>query len=313
MKSKALLALVCTSISLFIHTQSADESTKIRSSDVTVIFKQLNNPNFGTDVLPHNFSYLTNLLEFGKNTHKGRTYIERVLRVFNRLIKGTPYINAYAFSDMLEVLPGLLEQDFIAHKSKAFLKNSSLLDLDMYDRFKESVNNVLYHNFLSDYDEFKKDPDDFLAGLTTQIIDIVEEEVNIDQLRHVLLRFLELGTSKLVWSPEDQEYVWTSVKKISNQLAKLVEYNVLQDLDDLDDMYWSLIHRFCFFVDMTHTSLDVEFYDAIQHDLTRGELTLVELEEQESWLESKEDCLTRTIKASKAKKLAYDQGIIART
>jgi hypothetical protein len=292
--------------------KQVNEETKVSSSDVAVIFKQLSKPSFGTDMLPHNFSYLTNLLDFGKTTRKGRAYTERVLRVFNRLIKSTPYINAYAFSDMLETLPRLLEQDFVAHKSKSFLKNSSLLDLDMYDRFKESVNNLLYQNFLSDYDEFKKDPDDFLSALTTQIVDIVEEEVSIDQLRHVLVRFLELGTSKLVWSPEDHEHVWTSVKKISNQLAKLVEHNVVEDIDDLDDMYWSLINRFCFFVDITHTSLDIEFYHSVQHDLNHGGLTLVELEEQESWLESKEDCLNRTIQSCKAKKLAYDQGIIAR-
>jgi len=316
MKSKALLTLICTSFTTFTPAHAKIKQGKharVRASDVAVIFSDISKPSYSTDILPHNFSYLTNLLEYGNNTKKGRAYTERVLRVFNRLIKGTGYINAYAFSDMLEVLPGLLEQDCVAHRSKGLIQNSSLLDLDMYDRFKESVNNLLYNRFLTDYDSFKQDPEDFLGQLTANILDVVEEEVSIQDLRQVLVRFLELSASKLVWSPEDQEYVWSSVKKISKQLAKLVEYNVLEDVDTLDDMYWSLVERFCFFVEMTHTHLTTDFYDTIQHDIRSDKLLLVNLEEQEHWLEKKEDRLLRTVKSCKAKKLAYDQGILARS
>ena len=65
-----------------------------------------------------------------------------------------------------------------------------------------------------------------------------------------LVDFLEIAMAKLIWSPEEHEKIWENVKAISRQLEVLIQHNILNDANDLDDLYWTLIHRFCFFLEI---------------------------------------------------------------
>ena len=182
--------------------------------------------------------------------------------------------------------------------------------MDMFDRFKDSVNNVLYNRFLTEYDVFKQDPDNFLHDLSQQVLDLAQEEIAVLQVRNVLMRFLEISIGKLVWSVDESEKAWDSTKKIAAELTKLAELAIIEDINELDDLFWSLTYRFGFFVDIFASNLPNAFYDIVQHDIATKKLLLVNLEEQQDWLEAKESYLTRTLKCSKAKMFAYQNGIL---
>ncbi len=277
--------------------------------DMAAIFHELNRAEYCTDILPYDFSYLIKLLEYGKTTKKDSEYAERVLRLYIRLVKGAPCINGYAFADLLTRLPDLL-QNCCTIKNKHLTSSPALLDMDMFDRFKESVNNVLYTSFLTEYDIFKQDPDNFLHDLSQQVLDLAQEEIAVLQLRNVLMRFLETSISKLVWSADESEKAWDSTKKIASELTKLTEQTIIEDINELDDLFWSLTYRFGFFIDIFASNLPQNFYDIVQHDITDKKLLLTNLEEQQDWLEAKETYLTRTLKCSKAKMFAYQNGIL---
>jgi hypothetical protein len=303
MKSKILISLC---IIILSHTLVTAKGPV----DMAAIFHQLNRPDYCTDILPHDFSYLVKLLEYGKNTKKDSEYVERVLRLYIRLVKGAPCINGYAFSDLLTRLPDLLSY-CCAVKNKPAPASPTVLDMDMFDRFKESVNNVLYNRFLTDYDAFKKNPDDFLHDISQQVLDLAQEEIAALQLRNVLVRFLEISLGKLVWSADESEKAWESTKKIATDLTNLTQQAIIEDVNELDDLFWSLTYRFSFFIDIFASSLPQTFYETVQNDITHKKLLLVNLEEQQDWLESKEKYLTRTINGSKAKMFAYqDHGIL---
>lgn len=301
MKSKILISLF---ILVFSHVIISTKS----HVDMAVIFHELNRPEYCTDILPHDFSYLIKLLEFGKNTKKDSAYVERVLRLYVRLAKGAPCINGYAFSDLLTRLPDLLSH-CCAVKNKHLL-TSSLPDMDMFDRFKESVNSVLYNRFLHEYDLFKKDPDNFLQDISEQILGLAQDEIETMQMRNVLMRFLETSIGKLVWSPDESEKVWESTKKIATELTKLAEQMIIEDITELDDLFWSLTYRFSFFTDIFAHNLSEAFYSIVEHDVAQKKLLLVTLEEQQDWLETKSAYLMRMLKRSKAKMLAYQNGIL---
>jgi hypothetical protein len=301
MKSKILISLCIT---LFSHTLI---TTKV--PDMAAIFHELNRPDYCSDILPYDFSYLTKLLEYGKSTKKETEYADRVLRLYIRLIKGTPCINGYAFADLLERLPDLLKQ-YCTIKNKHLISSPALLDMDMFDRFKESVNGVLYNRFLTDYDAFKKDPDDFLHDISQQVLDLAQEEIAVLQLRNALMRFLEISISKLVWTPDNPVKAWDCTKKMSLELTNLAQQAIIEDVNELDDLFWSLTYRFSFFVDLFASDMSPAFFEVVHNDLTQKKLLLVNLEEQQDWLESKEKYLTRTLNTSKAKMLAYQNGIL---
>jgi len=302
MKSKILIS---SCIILFSHTLAIAKGPV----DMAAIFHELNRPEYCTDILPHDFSYLIKLLEYGKNTKKDSEYAERVLRLYIRLVKGAPCINGYAFSDLLTCLPDLLTHCCVI-KNKHLSTPPTMLDMDMFDRFKESVNSVLYNRFLTEYDVFKKDPDNFLHDISQQVLDLAQEEIATLQLRNVLVRFLEISIGKLVWSSDESEKAWESTKKIATELTKLTEQTIIEDVNELDDLFWSLTYRFSFFIDIFASNLPHTFYDTVQHDIAQKKLLLFNLEEQQDWLEAKESYLARMLKCSKAKMFAYQNGIL---
>lgn len=299
MKSKILMS-AC--IILFSHISVTAKG----QVDMAAIFHELNRSDYCIDILPHDFSYLVKLLQYGKNTKKDSEYAERVLRLYIRLVKGAPCINGYAFADLLTRLPDLLSHCCVI-KNKHLTTSPNLLDMDMFDRFKESVNGVLYNRFLTEYDLFKKNPDDFLQNISQQVLDLAQEEIATLQLRNVLMRFLEISINKLVWSADEPEKAWDSTKTMAAELTKLIQQNIIEDTDELDDLFWSLTYRFSFFTDIFASNLSEAFYNTVQHDIANKKLLLVNLEEQQDWLETKEQYLTRTLQCSRAKMIAYQK------
>lgn len=226
------------------------------------------------------------------------------------MLKAAPYVNAYAALDMIEKLPHLIDPYVTHYKFRSIFNHDNLFSLDPIDRFKKTINSMLFKKFSINFDLFKSDPEIFLDQLSEDIAQVAQEEVSMQQLKQTTIRFLEVALSKLIWSPNDQTKTWDNVKSVSNQLAALLEANIVEDLDALDDLYWTLIHRYCFFIDLTSTSLNVETYDQIKNDITNSQLLLFETEEQQEYMESKAECLSRTVLLGKAKKEAYNHGLI---
>jgi len=259
------------------------------------------------DVLPNNMTHLLQFLEHGKKTHQTRGYAKSVIKLFSNKIKAVQYINAYTFSLMLSEFPDLLGEHFL-HKRESAL-----------DKHKDTINSILYSTFLSKYDYFKKNPQEFFDSLSMEILNTIEndlpiihEDISCDELRQAIVRFLEIALGKLIWNPEEHEKIWESVKTISKQLESLMECNIINDANDLDDLYWSLIHRFCFFLEIASPELPVEFYEKMKNDLATQQLLLLELEEQEELIETKGNYLMQAILQGQAKKQAAEMGIVLR-
>lgn len=267
-----------------------------------------NNPIYTSDILPHDFSHFIQLLQHSKSmTQHRRAFVKSVIKLFGNKIKGAQYINAYAFSVMLDQIPDLFEEYFSLKR---------ILD-PAHSRKK--VYSILEETFLNKFDQFKEKPREFLDTLSHDIIEnlqkdteLITEDISIEQLRQSIVRFLEMCVTKLVWSPEDHEAIWDSVKKISKQFEVLIDRTIITDSSDLDDLYWSLIHRFCFFVDITGSDLPIEFYEKIRNDIATQQLLLLELDEQEKSIEPKLAHLKRALFNGEAKKRAIDNGIVPR-
>jgi hypothetical protein len=302
---------ICLGLPLHLHGRKTEEKTeKLPNSLFYTIQDDLKKPEYIQEILPNNFSYLMQLLQHGKKTQQGRAYPRALFRMFGNMLKGAPCVNAYEYGDRLAELPIMLKDYFILFKSQEILVNKTLTDLDLFDRYKETVATLLFTKFNSHYDYFKQDPEKFLDELSHQIVAIAEEEVSIEQLRQSVIRFLEIGLGKLVWSPDDKEKVWESVKTIAHRLAGFMEYNIIDDVNDLDDLFWALTHRFCYILDLVGNELPIEFYEQIKHDLATQQLLLLELEEQEEFLETKANCLLRSVLVAEARRRTRDSSII---
>ena len=269
------------------------------------IQQDLQSPRYRQDILPNNFSYLIQLLEYGEQTKQTREFAQESLSLFSKVLKGSEYVNSYAFSSFVERLPAMLKHYFAGYQLESANQLIVENDLDMLERLQQTVTSIVYSKFTKDFATCKTNPELFLSDLTHKIVSATAQEVTTEQLRQIVIRFLEVGLSKLIWNPHDQEKTWESMKSISHHLATLMKYNIVDDLNDVDELFWTLVHRYRYFLELNNTSMPLSFYAKIKRDIRTQKLMLFELEEQEPFLQSKSSCLMQTILTQEAKKRAH--------
>lgn len=277
---------------------------KFTRSGVRCFLKHvLNRAEYCQDYYPHSFSHVIEFIEYGNKTEQDLEYIISTLRLFNNKLKGARFVTANAYSAFLDQLPTV-----IAPYCKP--KETSV-----WQNIQHTIKSILYNSFLTRFSYFKEEPDTFLTDISQQITDAVSQELVQDRVSHeqfqqTLVRFLENGLNKVVWCPMGEENVWKSVKQISNQLNTLYEQEIINE-DELDDLYKSLLEQFCHFLDLCGSDLPLEVINQIKEDIEAGQLNFLELEEQEEYIETKSDCLTRAVLQTEAKAFARGYGLVS--
>lgn len=288
-----------------IANQNIDSSLSLESLE-----KNLSSSFYIKNILPYDLRYIDTLLEHGNKTNQERSYYQSIFRLFTNLFKKTPCINAKNFDYCVVHIPSLLKKQFKATFMQSILSEIQLRDLELVHRFQAAVNGLLFQSLSSQYHFFKKDPELFLNNMSQTITSIAQEEIAIEQLRMACIRFLETGLSKIAWNCEDFEGSWNNFKELSIHLACLVECNIIDDPSDLDDLYWSLLTRYIYFLEIYATAIPLFFYENLEKELIDQFPSLFLLEEQESFVETKKDYFMRAILECKAKSSAFQRGII---
>lgn len=261
-----------------------------------------NHPRYAAEFLPHNFTHIKQFLVNGKEKQLPRIYTKSVCKLFSKKIKETPYTNAYAFSAIIQDIPDLCDYHF-SPQTRSSLEGVT-----------EKVKDLLYSSFLNKFSYFQDKPDEFLDELSEHIASETkkndEEDVSDDQLRYSIIHLLENGLNKIIWSAEDQHEIWPSIKKLDEDLSTLAERQIIGEDDDLDDLYWSLANRFCYFIEQMSEHLDLSFYTPIKKDIEESNLVMFQLEEQEDNMESKAQRMARAIVEAEAKYQAQKMGLL---
>lgn len=269
-----------------------------------------NRPTYASEILPAHLRDLSALLHQGSVVPRPVIYTNALLKLFGNSIKGAPYVGAYGFLEFTEQLSANLEH-LVSLKALAVSPAS----------YYQELHNLLYDAFLTKFDELKNNPDAFFASLTNNAVLLISQHLNkssLDVSRHetlhdiqpMLMRFLELSLNKLMWNSQEPANIWPSVKGIATELEALYDKEFIGDQSDLDDLYWSLVHRFALFLDLSATTLPLEFFQKIQAEVATGNLLLVTLPEQETYLMTKKEVLDHALKSCIAKRVAFDRGII---
>lgn len=291
-----LLVYTLSSHSINIQAiQEKDSSLQNQENLIASIQHQMRTPAYIKEILPNDFSHLPHLLEIGTTNQQPPLYLLSVIKLFTNPLKRSPYVNAVAFSKLLEDLPSLLLPYFAFPVSRTYMSDPSLYDVAFADRFKITVNGTLYAKFSTEYESFRQDPAAFLRTISTDITTLAQEEMNQEQIRQSLIRFCEIALSKLIWDPAAHEATWTTTKRIGEQLARLLECNILDDTNDLQDLHETLLNRYCYFIDITATDMPSSFFAAIRNDLKSNDIILFALAEQDGIFESKLAYMQRTL------------------
>lgn len=279
-------------------------------NDVMIALQQeLKNPAYAKEILPNDFGHLLYLVKSGAQGHQPPIYLRSVIKLFSNLLKKSHYVNAQEFSDSLQKLTAQLPSYFTLPASRAYISNPSLYSAIFADRFQVTVNSLLYSEFSTKFEIFRKNPTEFLYDVSTNIVNLAQEEMMQEQLRQSIIRFCDIALSKLVWDPASHEQTWEITKKIGEHLATLLEYNVLDDANDLDDLYWTLLNRYCYFMELVATDMPSSFYAAVRNDIRSNPIVLFALEEQDYIIESKLACMQRTLIEAETASYRHQAGL----
>lgn len=269
-------------------------------------FENIYNKNwYAKDFLPNNFMHMTQFLQYGKNTDQGNAFLKSVIKLFSNKIKASSYVNCYAFLELLEIMPELVKHYFEPPK------------IDLFEFNKKIVGDLMYKNFLDNFDGFKDNPKIFLENMAEKTLkpfyenanknsqaELIESYSSLEHLRQEISKFLELSLGKLIWSPYDHQNIWSLFYRTAKAIQEFSDKKIIDDVDNLDDIYWSLIHRFCDFLELSGNDLPTEFYVNFNNKILSSELLMFQIEEQERAITNKETYLVQSILSGQAKMLA---------
>lgn len=289
---------------IFINMQYAtaqDEQPVFSSQSMQQLFlndiiEDLNNVSCKGDV---GLEHLGKLLEFFALHKKDYTNLKMVFKLFSNRYKGVEYISAKKLSKFLENLythgPNCTHVAF---------GQGLLYDPNSFERFSQEVKTCLIKDFSEHFTDFKKNPESFIGNIANKITQQVEQEMELISMQQTVVRFLEITISKIIWSPYEQEKTWESMQHLCKQFVLLLEKNIINNIDELDDLLWSLIHRYCYFVDLTGSLLAPNFYERVLRDLKNEKLLISIVEEQDDLLKPKILFLKEKIITAQAKALS---------
>jgi hypothetical protein len=264
-------------------------------------FKKTFNDPMYNQYLALNFSHISTFLSYSNEADEPRAYIKSVIRLFSQKIKSCSYINGEAFLLFLKELPRLI--------SKHFEQNN--------EKVQAKIQDCLYNFFLDKFDELKEDPEHTLEKLTQDIYSIScttdNQDLDTTELQCSMHNFLDLCLNRLIWSPQDQDDIWKSVKNISHALEELVNAHIIKDVETLDELFWSLIHRFCYFLEIAGLELEEDTIKSIGSDLQSKSLPLWSMDEQESFITPKRTYLKNAVFETYATSSARKAGLIVDT
>jgi hypothetical protein len=256
---------------------------------ITHYFKYTYNHEKYTEYLPYNFSHMIQFLEFGQTHNQNEAYAKSIIKLFLQKTKGCDFINSYS---LITAMPKLAEAltPYMVKKEATFLQE---LQKSLKTRFS-----TIFSTYFS---YFQKNPDAFLEALSEQIAKKTNEvqtqqHVDVEQIRKDILRFLETCISKLIWAPQDGYEAWIAINELATQAEQFLDKKLLSDVDAFDDICWSLIHRFCYFIDIAAEDISQETFIQIINDMHNEKLILLEIEEQENIMTSKKDFILKKIK-----------------
>jgi len=299
------------SISIPESEKSTEDSRAkaFQKSSVEFIRKVYNRPSYAQQLSQDathivQFATLSDELNLDINTN----YV--FLRLFYNKFKEVELVDDTVVLQLLSTLPGRIERHFSPTKAAHATTDLSFL--------KHHIENVIVNRFTNHVTEFKTQPDIFVGNLSEEIatyckqqIETVQQQSSVsevrERLRSITIRLFELILGKLVWNPNDADAIWKSFNNIANGLQLLGNYGIVNHMDDLDDLLWSLTHRFRFFLELAGDGLPVKFYHGVEHDLGNKAVFFLEFKEQDDQITSKKEFLLDALLQAKARSIAFEK------
>lgn len=297
------------------RSSSMPSRTSLFNKSFLKYIREIYNEHNYAEVLSQNGTHVIEFLDICTelNLDADATYV--CMRLFYNKIKAAELVDDSMLNQLLPYFPQHLDRFFMQKEGE-----QKAVDLSF---IKKSIESMLITKFTEQLPEFQQKPDAFVSGLSAEIIKLMQRETDRvgrlvekydarERLRQVIIRFLDIALNKVIWNPKAPEGIWQSFLGLANGLQTLGAYDIINHMDDLDDLLWSLTYRFCFFLDLTGSVLPLEFFEEVERDLSNSVVFFLEVKEQDAGIKSKKEILATALLQAKTKAIAFQrQGIFS--
>ncbi len=258
-------------------------------------------------------THIIELLELCNDLGLDATTVYSCLRLFYNKMKAAELVDDTVVQQLLEPLPNLLKKYFKKKEEEQIVRSNVTF-------LRENTENIMLSRFTEHYDYFQKEPDMFITKLTNEIDQAYQQELAkmrsetskndedaamTERLRQTVVKFFEITLGKTIWHMQAYEGIWDSFLSLANNLQMLGVHGILDHMDDLDDLLWSLVHRFNFFLDLRGSTLPPAFFDEIESDIASGAVFFLEEAELDEGIKSKKELLIKALANAKTKSIAF--------
>ena len=293
----------------YYQTRSPGRSkTSIFNQSLVCYVKEVYNSRHYSQLISQDGTHIVEFLELSSELNLDLQSLYTCTRLFYNKIKECELIDDTVIIQILKPLPYLLERYFEIEDHK----------LPSINHLSKNIEKALLFKFTDHLPEFQEAPNPFLTQLAQEIAQntikeldyykkTIEKNTMLERLRQIIIRFFELALCKVMWDPVAYEGIWQSVITIANNLQLLGDHGIIDHMDDLDDLLWSLTHRFKFFLDLEGSSLPLTFYEEIESDLNGNVVPFLEAEEQDEGIKGKKAFIAEALIKAKAKAFAFEK------
>lgn len=234
-------------------------------------------PRYAEMIIPDSLEQMKELLKHGCDTNQPCEYTTAVLQLFRQKVKQAPYMSAPVVTEALHSMPEFCKYHFA--------QESGIIDAQSH-----RVKRILTTGLRERFDTFKTNPEAFLNDISTTIATALTTDTATvrsstkNEVRFGLERFLETLIAKILWSPADKDAVWDSFTTLSKDIVQLRTQHPCFTVAAIDDMLWSLITRFEYFLKYAGNELPKSFYEKARTAMRTDMDHLDEIREQEEEL-----------------------------
>lgn len=258
------------------------EPVSFTSSGIESFFKfRYNHPKYASEYIPNSFNDLIQFLEYAQANNQNKKFVNTVFKIFQQKIKSAEYININEFTKFLKILPNLIAHYFIINKNEQ----------------ENEIKEILYNEFLNNYQSFREDPNKFLEDLSKKICSSVlnknkTDDVSLIELQNTIIRFLETTLSKILWSTESN--FWVDYKELNQNIFELK--NLFKDSNDINDLICSANARLNYFIDLIGSEIPQDLYENAINEIESDQLPWLAIEEYDELINPKKNELLYTLK-----------------
>ena len=321
--------LQSSTLPLKVYFDEQIEQSQTRACDLvsrTAIFNQTflqqyvkedyNKPEL-TELFSRDGSDITQFLKITTdlNLDESITYVG--LRLFHNKIKSCDLILGKVTNSLLENFNEYLGRYF-DETEDCFKTELEIIRKNLEKIILNQLNDQFAKQETFNKSKVTQQITDDIFILITQSVSHLQKKFDAhktkERLRHVTLRFVETLLDKTVWDDNSAEEIWPSFISISNNIQKLALTGIIDHLDDLDDLLWSLTHCFCRYFTSFGISVPTAIYNKIELNLRNSEISFLEEPEQDDGIKTKKEHILESLMRAKFKAYAYEKnGIISQS